>query len=310
MQFNISDNTISINQSLYINNILTRFNMQDCTPKTLPCPTDLYKLMKFTKPKPLSDKKQYQELIGSLVYLMYCSRPDICFIVGILSRFMSDPLDIHMKIARNLLRYIKGTIHFDLKYTKSNDSLNIVGYADSDFAAGVDRKSISGYCFRMNKESALISWRSRKQRLVADSTCECEFVALAETTKTGLFNSSFISELTQTPRITVIIFADNKSSIARAQNPSYSDATRHIDVKYHLVRDYVAQKLIEVHYVPSAENIADIFTKPLTAVQLTRFACMRGQFSNVEGGSVDVQRVNYCKARCHCVYRYCNIFNQ
>ena len=300
MQFTISDNQIAINQHLYTNNILTRFSMQDCIPRALPCPLDIYKQLKSATPKPLKDKTCYREIVGSLIYLMYCTRPDICFAVQILSQFMSEPLDIHMKLARGVLRYLKGTIYFDLKYKRCN-MLKIVGYADSDYAASANRKSVSGSCFQMSPNSGLISWRSRKQKLTGDSTCETEYVALAEAAKTAAFMSSFVSELTQAPRQTVTVYSDNQSAIALSHNPSFSDKTRHIDVKHHIVRDYVNEKLIDVCYVPTTENIADIFTKPMTGDQLSKFACIRGSIPNVEGGDVKVHTVNLCDlSNCLC----------
>ena len=308
MQFTISDNQIAINQSLYINNILTRFSMQDCTPRTLACPLDMYKQLKSAKPKPLKDPRTYREIIGSLIYLMYCTRPDICFVVHILSQFMSAPMDVHMKLARGVLRYLKGTIHFDLKYKRCDHDLNIVGFADSDYAASADRKSISGSGFQMCPISALVSWRSRKQKLTGDSTCETEYIALAEAAKTAVFISSFVSELTQSPRQTVTLYSDNQSAIALSHNPSFSDKTRHIDVKHHIVRDYVNEKLIDVRYVRTAENIADIFTKPMSGDQLSKFAWLRGQISNVEGGDVKVHTaIVYICEDDNCLCRLHNI---
>ena len=286
IQFKISDTVISMNQSMYINNILTRFGMNDCAPKTLPCDPSIHSILR-NKSKPMKDPTLYRELVGSLIYLMYCTRPDITFVVNILSQFMSAPMDIHMNIARGVLKYLKYTIHYDLKYVDTQDELRVFGYSDSDFASSADRRSISGYCFKLNPNSALIAWKTKKQTLVADSTCECEYVALAEATKEANFLRQYFAELTQAPRKTVTIYVDNQSSIALAHHHAFHKRSKHIDTKYHFVRSYLENQYIKVIYVPTADNIADIFTKAVNGQKLLSFACMRGTILN-EGGDVEV----------------------
>ena len=301
IQFNISDSVISLNQHLYVNNILTRFNMQNCTPRKLPCPSDLHKQLRVQS-KPVKDQTLYREVVGSLIYLMHCTRPDISFVVNILSQQMSAPLEIHMKIAINVLKYLKYTIHYELKFFKSNENLNIQGFTDSDFAASPDRKSISGYCFSLIRNSALISWKSKKQTSTADSTCECEYIALSEAVKEALFLSSLFAELTLSPRQKVTIFADNQSAIALAHHPTFHTNSKHIDTKYHFVRDYTNKEYIEIIYIPSAQNIADIFTKPPTGTQLSTFSWIRGKILKEEGGGIRVQvnSVSVCSEQCLC----------
>ena len=139
--------------------------MQDCTPRTLPCPSDVYKQLKNPS-QPVKDATFYREIVGSLIYLMYCTRPDLAFVVNILSQHMSSPFNSHMNIAMGVLRYLKYTLHYELKFVKSKENLNIYGFTDSDFAASADRKSTSGYCFGLIQNSALISWRSKNQKLL------------------------------------------------------------------------------------------------------------------------------------------------
>ena len=286
IQFKISDTVISLNQSLYINNILTRFGMSDCAPRTLPCDPSIHTILR-NKSKPMKDKTLYRELVGSLIYLMYCTRPDITFVVNILSQFMSDPMDIHMNIARGVLKYLKYTIHFDLKYVNTQNELRLIGYTDSDFASSADRRSISGYCFQLDPNSALIAWKTKKQSLVADSTCECEYVALSEATKEAIFLRQYFAEITQAPRKTVTIYADNQSSIALAHHHAFHKRSKHIDTKVHFVRCYIEKGYIKVIYVPTADNIADIFTKAVNGQKLLSFACIRGKILN-KGGDVEV----------------------
>ena len=292
IQFHISDSVISMNQSMYVNNILARFEMTDCTPRSLPCDPSIHTILRNNS-KPMKDPTVYRELVGSLIYLMYCTRPDLTFVVTLLSQFMSAPLDIHMNIARGVLRYLKYTIHYDLKYVKALDGLKLFGYSDSDFASSADRRSISGYCFQLNPKSALISWKTKKQSLVADSTCECEYIALSEATKEANFLRQYFAELTQATRKTVTIYVDNQSSIALAHHHAFHSRSKHIDTKYHFVRSYLENKSIELSYVPTANNIADIFTKAVNGQKLLDFACIRGKILNEEGGDVEVHH-NIC----------------
>ena len=287
IQFKVTDTEISLNQSLYINNILTRFNMTDSAPKTLPADPSVHSVLK-NESKPMKDPTLYRELVGSLIYLMYCTRPDISFIVNILSQFMSEPKDIHMNIARNVLRYLKHTVHYELTFVKSNDEPRILGYSDSDFASSANRRSISGYCFQLNSKSALISWKTRKQSLVADSTCESEYVALSEAAKEAVFLRQYFAELTNAPREPVTIYVDNQSSIALAHHHAFHKRSKHIDTKYHFVRCYIENNIINVKYIPTADNIADIFKKAVNGQRLLKFSCIRGTLLNEEGGDVEV----------------------
>ena len=148
----------------------------------------------------------------------------------------------------------------------------------------------------------MISWRSKKQNLVSDSTCECEYIAISEAAKEALFLRSLFSELTMSPRQKVTIFADNQSAISLAHHQSFHGRSKHIDIKYHLVRDYINKDYIQVLYVPSAQNIADIFTKPPTGPQLDNFAWIRGKILNAEGGDVEVQQANMANICIDCTY--------
>ena len=276
MQFDITDKVISMNQSLYVKNILTRFNMTDCSPRTLPCDPSVYTLLEQDS-DPFENPKQYQELVGSLIYLMTGTRPDIAFVTTLLSRFMQKPTKMHMTLALGVLRYLKYTPHFDLRFVKTGVNLQLFGYSDSDYASDpLDRKSVSGYCFKLNKDSALVSWRSGKQSLVATSSCESEYMALFEATKEALNLRQLFSELTKKPPQTVKIYADNQGSIALAKHPSFHKRTKHINMRFHAVRDYVANNSVYITYIPSKDNTADMFTKPLAGVKLNHFSSIRG----------------------------------
>ena len=156
IQFNINKNVISMNQKLYIQSMLKRFKEHDSKPTSLPCDPSVYEMLAAKSPK-LESPTEYREIIGSLIYLLTGTRPDIAFVVTLLSRFMNKPLQIHMQIARGVLKYLKGTLDYDLKYVKHDTDLKIYGYSDSDWASDSDRQSVSGYVFKCNPQSALIS---------------------------------------------------------------------------------------------------------------------------------------------------------
>ena len=275
IEFKVSKNVISMNQSLYVSNILQRFNETNCTPRNVPVDPSVYQLLE--QPSELySNPTRFRELVGSLIYLMTGTRPDIAFIVTLLSRFMNHPTKMQMIIARGVLKYLKGTMHYDLKYTRSEEGLRICAHSDSDWGSANDYHSISGYTFKLNKYSALISWCSERQSLIATSSCESEYLAIHATTREALFIRLLFAEITGTPPQTVIILADNQGAITLTKHSTYHKKTKHIDLKYHATRKYVANKSIAIFYIPSKENLADMATKPIKGPNLKRFSSIRG----------------------------------
>ena len=275
MCYKIHKNCITINQKVYTEKILARFNMTDCKPRSIPCDPSIYALLREPS-EPLQNVTKFRELIGSLMYLMTGTRPDICYVVTLLSRFMNSPLKIHMTLALGILRYLKYSLNYELSFNKSVNNLRLFGYADSDHASDLDFKSISGYVFKLNPISAVISWRSAKQNLVAVSSCEFEYIALHEATNEALFFRQLISELTYKPPITVTIYGDNQGAISLAKHACYHRRTKHIDLKFHAIRAYVANKSILLRYIQTNENIADMFTKAVVGSKLRSFETIRG----------------------------------
>ena len=167
-------------------------------------------------------------------------------------------------------------------YVKSTENLKITGFSDSDWGSSPGRHSISGYVFKLNPESALISWRSSKQRIVALSTCEAEYIAITETSKEALFLRQLYTDMSGTDTEYVRLFTDNQGAIALAKNPVHHKRTKHIDIRYHFIRELVSNGVIILSYIPSADNIADLFTKPLSKQKFAQFHTIRGQ--GFEGG--------------------------
>jgi hypothetical protein len=200
---------------------------------------------------------------------MVCTRPDISFVVSKLSQFCDKPTTEHWVAVKHVFRYLKETIDYCLHFCKDVQNLSLIGYCDADWAGAKDRKSTSGYCFKLNKCSSVVSWKSKKQCSVALSTCEAEYVAITMAIKEALFLKQLLSDVMGCACVT--LYCDNQGSISLTKNPIVSQRTKHIDIRYHFIRDVLLQGLVCLEYVQSADNIADLFTKPMTKVKLNQF---------------------------------------
>lgn len=177
------------------------------------------------------------------MYSMVGTRPDIAHAVGLVSRFMSSPCKEHWMAVKWVLRYIRDTTDFKLTFTKP-DKFAVRGYCDSDYAADLDRRrSITGYVFQAGGNT--ISWRSGLQHIVALSTTEAEYMALVEAAKEALWLKGIAGELGFLQE-QVEIFCDSQSAICLAKNSVHHERTKHIDVRYHFIRDVVADGSLKV----------------------------------------------------------------
>ena len=225
---------IFISQEKYVNEVLSRFNMQDSKAAITPTVMGL-KLSKEDSNKDF-DPSVYKSIVGSLMYLT-ATRPDIMYAVSLISRFMEKPKETHWQAAKRILRYVKGTKRYGIFYTVSECS-NLVGYTDSDWAGSVDDwKSTSGYIFHIG--SGAISWASKKQPIVALSTTEAEYVAATAATCQAVWMRRMLRSLCQEQATTTVIFCDNSSAIALSKNSVFHKRTKHIDRKFHYIRELV-----------------------------------------------------------------------
>jgi Reverse transcriptase (RNA-dependent DNA polymerase) len=259
-----ADGDISIDQSTYVKDILVRFGMEDSKPVSTPLTTGT----KLTKDDANSARNEiqplYQSIVGSLMYAMLCTRPDIAHTVQQLSQFASDPAQVHLQAAKRALRYLQGTQDFHLTYRRDNGDTRtdtIQSYSDADFAAGEDRKSISGYIFIL--AGAPISWQAKKQSTIALSTAEAEYAALTHAAKEVIWLQNLLKDFGMTKYAPRIINVDNQGTIALAENPIHHARTKHLDVQLQFVRDHVERNTIELRYCPTDAMLADIMTKAL-----------------------------------------------
>ena len=179
------------------------------------------------------DAKTYREVVGSLIYIMTCTRPDLSWIVSKLSQNLSEPNEQHWITAKHVMSYLKGTIDHELCYRKSEANLKLVAYSDSDWAADInDRRSTTGYCFSLTDDGPLISWKSKKQATIALSTCEAEYMALAATTQESLNLVQLINEMDNDCQYAPVkIFEDNQGTIALSKDPVCRQRCKHIDIR-------------------------------------------------------------------------------
>ena len=217
--------------------------------------------------KPVNEKLN-RGMIGSLLYLI-ASRPDIAFSVGVCARFQSKPHDTHLKTVKRIFRYLSGTLELGLWYP-AEGSMDLIGFSDSDFAGNVvDRKSTSGTCQFLG--ASLVSWFSKKQSSIALSTAEAEYVAAGSCCTQILWLKAQLRDfgvsLSTTP-----LLCDNTSAINMTKNAVYHSRTKHTDIRHHFIRDLVASKEIELTFIATESQLADIFTKPLP---IDRFLFLR-----------------------------------
>jgi hypothetical protein len=249
---------IFLGQGKYAADILSRFQMEDCRPMSTPMITNWKKLS--ASDSQLVDATVYRQLIGSLMYLVN-TRPDICFAVNTLSQYMVEPRSVHMVGAKHVLRYVAGTVDFGLDYVRG-DGVSLVGYTDSDWAGcAADRKSTSGCCFSLG--SGLVSWFSRKQKSVALSSAEAEYMAASQASCEAIWLRKMLVGLFGQEMAPTVIHCDNQSCIKLSENPVFHDRSKHIEIRYHFIRDWVQRGAVQLQYISTDDQVADILTKAL-----------------------------------------------
>lgn len=251
--------TLEIHQSAYIDQMLERFGMADCYTESVPALEPLPRRDATSGGKP---DKTYMSLVGALLWSAMISRPDVAFAVQVLGRYLQASGPEHMSAAKRRLRYLKGTRDRGIKYGGKGNDLTLVGYSDSDHAGDKDtRKSTTGYVFVLN--GGPVSWGSRLQDTVAASTSEAEYMAACAAAQEAIHLRQLLKDLGLEQKKATVIYEDNNAAIAWSENPLGARRAKHIDVKYHFVRERVAMGQIKLDYIASANQLADLFTKPL-----------------------------------------------
>lgn len=263
--------------------MLKKFGLEGAN--TVSTPADLnVKMEKNDGASQPADQKIYQSLVGSLLYAAMATRPDIAQAVAAVSKFNSNPSEAHLTAAKRILRYLKGTANFGLKYQRSG-KMEFIGYSDADWAGDKDdRHSTTGNVFMMAGSS--VNWLSKKQSVVALSTAEAEYIALSTATQEAVWLRRLLEELGVHKEKPTVIMEDNQGAIAIAQNPVNHSRTKHIDIRHHYVREAIQDGIITLEYCSTKEMVADLLTKPLPKVQFQKLRELMGVHER-EAGSED-----------------------
>ena len=259
--------TISLGQHKYIDDLIIRHGLTNAKTSQTPLDPNVH-LRTVEGEKPV-DIVEYQSIVGGLMWLMLGTRPDLAFAVSKLSQFNSKPTTSHRTQALRVLRYVKGTRELKLIFGLDPDA-PLCGYSDADYAGDVDtRRSTTGYVFKLY--GGAVSWMAKRQRSTALSTCEAEYMALAEAAREAVWLRNLMMDILRSgPDAPITIYEDNQSAMKLVYNPVDHQRTKHIDIRYHFTREAVEDNLVQLTYVPSEDMVADQLTKPLPFVSLIR----------------------------------------
>ena len=234
--------------------------------------------------EPEIDATTYQSAVGSLMYAMIGTRPDLAHAVGVLSQFSANPGIAHWTALKRVFRYLRGNGDVSIVFDGKEGKAALTGYVDADWAADKnDRRSITGYIFLLC--GGAISWSSKKQSSTAQSSTEAEYMAGTHAAKEVAWLRTFLSEIGHTQDSPTSLYIDNQSAIALAKNPEFHNRTKHIAVHYHFICEKIKDGELAPIYVPTGEQTADILTKGLPKVKFVDFVRQMG----LRQGGLDTQ---------------------
>jgi len=255
----------------YAQEILKRFGMDRCNPVKNPIVPGC-KLSKDEEGTKV-DASMFKQVVGSLMYLT-ATRPDLMYGVSLISRFMSCPTEQHWLAAKRLLRYLMGTMNLGIFYKKGGCK-QLIAYSDSDFVGDIDdRKSTTGCVFIIS--SGAVSWSSKKQSVVSLSTTKAEYIAAASCACQCVWLRRVLEQLGCEQKECTTILCDNSSSIKLSKNHVLHGRSKHIDIKFHFLREMVKENVVNLSYCKTQDQIADIMTKPLGLELFLKFRRLLG----------------------------------
>jgi len=265
---------ISLGQRVFIDSILKRFHMKTAHGAATPLDDKVKLDLAEEEEDGEVDPKSYQAIVGSLMYITLATRPDISFAVAVLSRYNSRPFARHLTAAQRVLRYLKVTKDYRLRYNATGQN-TLIGYTDSEWASdSADRKSQGGHIFISN---GTISWQSWKQDLVATSTLEAEYIACSEASREGRWLLQLCKDTKRDDNNNddnnkpLPILCDDEGALTHIINGTIKARTKHIDVCYHNSRHLHERGIVKYFWVSTQENIADIVTKALPREKHEKF---------------------------------------
>lgn len=265
---------ISVTQRKYVLDLLKETGMLGSKP--VDTPMDSTTKLGDKKDGTPVDTGRYQRLVGKLIYLSH-TRPDIAFAVSVVSQYMHAPCEEHMEAVLRILKYLKGSPGKGLFFSK-NETRSIEGFTDADWAGSIeDRRSTSGYCTFV--WGNLVTWRSKKQTVVARSSAEAEFRAMAHGTCEMLWLKLLLEELEMKINLPLKIYCDNKAAISISHNPVHHDRTKHVEVDRHFIKEKIENGILCIIYVSTGDQVADALTKALARKMFGRQIDKLGMFN-------------------------------
>jgi hypothetical protein len=270
--------TITLSQQTYVEDLLQTFGMDQCKPASTPFKyEDLTVLPDGCEPHVLNEEEheEYRSIVGSLLYAANWTRLDLSYVVGVLARFVAKPYNYHLEAAKHVLRYLNGTKDKHLTFGTSTDADKLIIYSDSNWAGDrVDRKSTGGHVSVFHGHP--IVWQSKKQKTIALSSAEAEYYALGEAVREALFIRQWYKVYTGRT-LAVHIKEDNQGAIYMSDHPTNHSRTKHIDIQHFFIREHAKNKDVEITYIPTTDQLADILTK---ATSKATFLSLRDRLMN------------------------------
>lgn len=262
-----TDGSITMDQNHYLKRKLQEFSDYIGNgSRSSPLPTNYQELLDDQlEPDIISSTVfPYREMVGSLMYAMISTRPDLAQSLSIVSRFLSKPNVNHCNLVRHIFQYVRGNLENVLVFKPTKDII-LTGYVDAAYGNNFNCVSTSGYCFQIG--NTIVSWYSKAQSVTALSAAEAEYIAATEATKEAIWWRQFLEDLGY-PQATTILYEDNQACILLSKNPQSHSRTKHIQIRYHFVREKTDSKEVFLQYVNTKDQLADMFTKNLPGCRL------------------------------------------
>ncbi len=268
-----SNKRIFLSQTHMVEKLVTRFGMESVKPRAVPA--DPNKRLSDC-PKSKSEGEEivnYRESVGALLYLTLQTRPDLAYAVGQAAKYCQDPNAEHWQALVQIFGYLNGTKNFGIWI--GGERTGLIGYSDADFAGDTgDRKSTSGSIFFFH--NGPVAWASKKQPCTALSTTEAEYISACEAAKTAVWLSYLLQDFTGEVQTKVPLYCDNQGAVRLVYNAEFHQRTKHIQLRWHWIREKVTEGRIEIKFVGSEDQLADIFTKALAAPQFEKMRARIG----------------------------------
>ena len=261
---------IYIDQELYINSMLHKYKLQDTHAVSTPAePGAHLRTISNDADENIEPNFPYAQILGSLQFAALTTRPDIAYAVNNAAQFKNHPTTANCNAVRRILKYLRGTSDYRIPLGGKHASFILTAYADADYAAALeDRKSRSGYVIFFDGNP--ISWASKKQPCVATSTTHSEYIACYAAATEVIWLRRLLASIGIPQTKPTTIYTDSQSAMRLAINPEFHSRTKHVDVKFHFLREQVVLRSIDIQFIPTQQQIADIMTKALTPNQFRR----------------------------------------